>query len=60
MGASEIMMGIGAILITLFIVLLLLDDYRKVRRQELAQREVRRRHDQYLADARERARQEED
>ena len=45
MEAFDILIGIGAFLISLFVVLALLNDYREVRRQEQAQRAVRRRHD---------------
>ena len=56
MSLLEIWIGTALFLIALLFFLALLDGYREVRRQELAQRGVRRRHDQYLADARERAR----
>lgn len=58
MDFGEIWLWVSLFLIALFFFWALLDDYREVRRQELAQREVRRRHDQYLADARERVRRE--
>ncbi|EJL82442.1 hypothetical protein PMI15_03045 [Polaromonas sp. CF318] len=60
MGLGEIWLWVSLLLIALIVFCALLDDYREVRRYELAQREVRRRHDQCLADARERARQEEE
>jgi hypothetical protein len=60
MEALDIFLGIGFILIALIVFRLLWEDYRRVKREELAQREVRRLHDQCLADARERARGGED
>jgi hypothetical protein len=60
MGRGEIWLGVSLFLVALLVFCALLDDYREVRRQELAQREVRRRHDQYLANARERVRLEEE
>jgi len=58
MSLGEIWLGVSLFLVALLVFCALLDDYREVRRQELAQREVRRRHDQYLADARARLKEE--
>jgi hypothetical protein len=60
MDPLEVFTGIGAILIMLLAGLDMLGDLQELRRRERAQREVQRRHDQYLADAREMTRQAEE